>query len=348
MTLREIAATVGGELDGNGDLEIHAVSGIREAGPGELTFFANARYSEFLVQTAASAILIARNGVQPPAGISVIYCENPYAAFLQIARLFVPEERFPEGIDPSAVVGKGFRGGSSVSIGACVVIEDDVTFGDGVIVRPGTFIGSGTRIGDGSFLYPNVTVRERVTLGKRVLVHSGAVIGSDGFGFVREGSRQVKVPQIGTVEIGDDVEIGANCAIDRGTTGATRIGRGCKLDNLVHIAHNVCVGEDTLIVAQVGISGSTEIGSRVTLAGQVGVAGHIKIGDDSAVGAQSGATKSLPPGSRVSGTPARPHAETLRTQAAMMRLDLLADRVRELEEKLSRVTRDGVEGLERK
>lgn len=226
--------------------------------------------------------------------------------------------------------------GERSSVGARVVIEDDVVLGAGVVIRPGSFIGSGCSIGDGSLLHPNVTIRERVTLGCRVIVHSGTVIGSDGFGFGWDGERHLKIPQIGTVAVGDDVEIGANCAIDRGTAGATRIGSGTKVDNLVHVAHNVIVGEHTLLVAQVGISGSTEIGSRVTLAGQVGVAGHITIGENATIGAQSGVTKSIPPNERWSGYPARPHVENLRAQAAVARLAALAERVRALELKLDR------------
>jgi len=336
MKLREIVAAVGGELDGDGDLEIRGVSGLREAQAGDLTFFADPRYADSLLTTEASAVLMARNGQSPPPGKAIVYCPNPYASFLQVLRRFSPEESFPEGIDATAIVGRGLKLGAGVSIGAFVVIEENVEIGDGVVVRPGTFLGSGTRIGADSFIFPNVTIRERTTLGRRVIVHSGTVIGSDGFGFVRDGARHVKVPQLGTVEIGDDVEIGANCAIDRGTNGATRIGRGSKLDNLVHVGHNVAVGEDTLLIAQVGIGGSTEIGDRATLAGQVGVVGHIKIGDDAAIGAQSGVTKSVPSRGRWSGYPARPHAENMRAQASLQRLAGLEARIRALEEEASR------------
>jgi UDP-3-O-[3-hydroxymyristoyl] glucosamine N-acyltransferase len=277
---------------------------------------------------------MARNGVAAPQGKSIVYCANPYVAYLELAKLFAPAAAYPAGIDPTAVVGAGFQQGERVSIGAHVIVEDDVVVGDGVAIRPGCFIGSGSRIGDDTLIYPNVCVRERSAIGARVIIHCGAVIGSDGFGFVRDGSRQLKVPQTGTVEIGDDVEIGANCTIDRGAVGVTRIGRGSKLDNLVHVGHNVTVGEDTLLVAQVGIGGSTTIGSRVTLAGQVGVVGHIQIGDDAIVGGQSGVTKSIPAKARWSGYPARPHAENLRAQAAAARIEELTERLRELEARL--------------
>ncbi len=336
MKLSEIARAVSGELSGDGDLDIRGVAGIREAEEGELTFLASARYTEFLGQTRASAILLAKNGLAAPAGKSVVFCANPYLAFVKALRFFAPDDLRPAGIDPTAVVGRDVRIGEGASVGARAVIEDGVVLGARVIVRPGVFIGEGSTVGEGSFLHPNVTIRERVTLGRNVIVHCGAVIGSDGFGFVRDGDRQLKIPQIGTVIVGDDVEIGANCTIDRGTTGATRIGRGTKVDNLVHVAHNVTVGEDTLLVAQVGISGSTEVGSRVTIAGQVGLAGHISIGDGAMVGAQSGVTKSIPANERWSGYPARPHAENLRAQAAASRLAGLAERVRALEARLDR------------
>jgi UDP-3-O-[3-hydroxymyristoyl] glucosamine N-acyltransferase len=332
MKLRDIARLVSGELLGDGEIEISGVAGIREAGPGQLTFLANGRYTDFLSETRASCVLVGSDA-SPLAGRAVILCANPYLAFLTAMRALIPQERPAPGIDPTALVGARVSAGAGCSIGARVVIEDGVLLGPRVVVRPGVFIGANSTIGADSFLHPNVTIRENVTIGERAIVHCGTVIGSDGFGFARDGARHVKVPQIGTVVIGDDVEIGANCAIDRGTTGATRIGRGTKIDNLVHVAHNVIVGEDTLLVAQVGISGSTEIGSRVTLAGQVGVVGHIRIGDDAAVGAQSGVTKSIPANERWSGYPARPHAENLRTQAALARLAELAERVRALEER---------------
>jgi UDP-3-O-[3-hydroxymyristoyl] glucosamine N-acyltransferase len=334
VKLSEIAHAVSGDLQGDGDLEITGVAGIREAREGELTFLASPRYAEFLADTRASAILLARNGLKAPAGKAVVFCDNPYIAFLKAIRQFEPERRAPEGIDPTAVLGRNVRIGAGASIGARAIIEDGVVLGDRAVVRAGVFIGAGSNVGDDAFLHPNVTIRERVTLGRRVIVHCGTVIGSDGFGFVWDGERHLKIPQIGTVEIGDDVEIGANCAIDRGTAGATRIGRGTKIDNLVHVAHNVEVGEDALLVAQVGISGSTRIGARVTLAGQVGVVGHITIGDNAVVGAQSGVTKSIPAGERWSGYPARPHAENLRAQAAIARLASLAERIRALEARL--------------
>jgi UDP-3-O-[3-hydroxymyristoyl] glucosamine N-acyltransferase len=337
MKLLDIARAVGGELVGDGSLEIRGVAGIREAAEGELTFLAHSRYADSLGSTRASAILLARDGVAPPPGKAIIFCANPYFAFLQAIRFFAPEDRFAPGVDPTAVVGRDLVAGPGCSIGARCVIEDGVVLGARVVVRPGVFIGSGTRIGDDSLIHPNVTIRERITIGQRAIIHSGTVVGSDGFGFVREGERHLKVPQIGTVTIGDDVEIGANCAIDRGTAGATRIGRGTKIDNLVHVAHNVTIGENTLLVAQVGISGSTEIGSNVTLAGQVGVVGHIRVGDNAMVGAQSGVTKSVPADERWSGYPARPHAENLRAQAGIARLGEMAARVRALEERLDRL-----------
>lgn len=337
MKLKDIARAVGGDLFGDGEFEIRGVAGIREAEPGDLTFLANGRYAEFVATTKASAILLAKDSTLSPKGMATILCRDPYVAFVAALHCFAPVETFPDGVHSAATVAATARLGAGCSVGAHAVIEEGAVLGDRVIVRPGVFIGANTTVGDDTYLHPNVTLRERLTIGRRVIVHSGTVIGSDGYGFARDGDRHVKIPQIGTVVVGDDVEVGANCAIDRGTVGATRIGRGTKIDNLVHVAHNVVVGEDTLLIAQVGISGSTEIGPRVTIAGQAGIGGHITIGANAVVGAQSGVTKSIPPNERWSGYPARPHAENLRAQAAASRMVELAERVRVLEARESRI-----------
>jgi UDP-3-O-[3-hydroxymyristoyl] glucosamine N-acyltransferase len=221
------------------------------------------------------------------------------------------------------------------------VLEERVTIGDGTAILAGTYIGRDADVGKSCLVYPNVTIREETRIGERVVIHSGSVIGADGFGFVREGDLYKKVPQIGNVEIGDDVEIGANVTIDRATTGTTLVGRGTKIDNLVQIGHNVRIGENCILVAQVGIGGSTELGSGVTLAGQAGATGHISIGDGATVAAQAGVTKSVPAGVTVSGYPAREHGIANRIYASSQKLPgllkkvaELAERVKLLEEKL--------------
>jgi UDP-3-O-[3-hydroxymyristoyl] glucosamine N-acyltransferase len=227
-----------------------------------------------------------------------------------------------------------------VTLEAHVVVESGARIGRGAVLMPGVFVGACAELGEETFLYPGVVIREGCRLGRRVVVHANSVIGADGFGYVRDAHRHLKVPQVGTVEIGDDVEIGANVTIDRATTGVTRIGEGVKIDNLVQIAHNVTIGDHTIVCAQVGISGSTEIGRDVTLAGQAGVTGHIKIGDRVMVGGQAGVTKSVPADARVSGYPAAEHEQALRLQAHTRRLPELSQLVRELRARLDLVERE--------
>ena len=334
-SLYEIARFVGGEIVGDSSIVIRGVSGITEARPGEITFIADSRYADMLEKTEASAVIVSpevsRDGEKP-----LVKCTNPYRAFINLVNLWAADEiPHPIGIHPTSIVGENVRLGKNVAIHAYVVVEDDVFIGDNVIVYPHTYIGRGSRVGDDTLIYHGVTIRERVTIGERVIIHSGVRIGSDGFGFTSDRGVHHKVPQIGTVVIGDDVEIGANVTIDRATFGVTRIGKGTKIDNLVQIGHNVIVGEHCIIVAKVGIAGSTEIGSGVTLAGQAGISGHLKIGENSVIGAKSGVTKSLPPNSRVSGMPARPHDKEQKIGASVRRLPHLQKRLRVLEKRLA-------------
>ncbi|MDM7915199.1 MAG: UDP-3-O-(3-hydroxymyristoyl)glucosamine N-acyltransferase [Candidatus Eisenbacteria bacterium] len=333
IRLDELARRLDVPLDGDGSIEITGVAGIREAGPGDLTFLGHPKYEVHLAQTGASAIIMARP--RGNLGIPVLQAAHPYLTFLKALKLF-SDDRLGvlPGIHGTAVIGRNARFGAEVSIGPHAVLGDDVVLGDRVIVMAGVYVGNGARIGSESLLYPNVVIREDSRLGERVIVHSGAVIGSDGFGFTREGNVIHKIPQIGNVEIGDDVEIGANATIDRATTGTTRIGRGTRIDNLVMIAHNVTIGENSILCAQVGISGSTQVGNDVTLAGQVGLVGHIEIGDGVQVGAQGGVTKSIPAGTSVSGYPALPHGQARRIYAAMRHLPDMLREVRDLERRL--------------
>jgi UDP-3-O-[3-hydroxymyristoyl] glucosamine N-acyltransferase len=260
--------------------------------------------------------------------------ESPRQAFLKVLEMFAPEPHHPEGIDLNAVISPEADIADDVAIGAGCVIEAGARIGQGSVLYPLCYIGRDVRIGEQCVLYPNVTVMHGVQLGNRVIVHSGSVIGADGFGYVTVDGVHRKVPHIGTVEIGDDVEIGANVCIDRAKTGATRIGSGTKIDNLVHIGHNVQIGENCLLVAQVGIAGSARIGRYVVLAGQVGVADHVHIGEGAIVAAQSGVAGNLQGGQRYFGSPAREHGKQLRLMAYTSRLPELFERVKELERKL--------------
>ena len=345
MKLGEIAERIGSELHGDGSIEIIGVAGIKEAREGEITFFANPRYEEFLQSTRASAVILASNGETGNHGKALLFNPNPYLAFLKTIEIFSPRDHDkPRGIHPTAVIGDDVHLGNDITVGPSVVIENGCSIGDGTKLLPGTYVGFRSTVGRDCLVYPNVTIREDTTIGNRVIIHSGTVVGGDGFGFTKTGDLHMKVPQIGGVLIEDDVEIGSNVTIDRATTGMTKIGKGTKIDNLVQIAHNVVIGECSIIVAQVGISGSTEIGNGVTLAGQAGIVGHIKIGDGAMIGAQSGVTNNIPAGSRVSGYPAREHSLSKRIYIAMTRLPKmlkhlgkLDDRVTAIEEQLSDV-----------
>ncbi len=340
--LKELAALVGGSVIGNGEVEIRGISGIREAEDGDITFIANPRYLSDLEKTRATAVIIGEKILDsrlqaPDSRLTLLSVKNPYLAFSKILELFSKRPYEPTGISDKALIGEGCILGKHISVHPYVVLEEGVGIGDRVTLFPGVYIGKGSEIGEDSIIYPNVSIREGIKIGKRVIIHSGAVIGSDGFGFVEEGGRYHKIPQVGSVIVEDDVEIGANCTIDRATLGTTIIGKGTKIDNLVHIAHNVRIGENSIIVAQVGISGSTEIGKHVILAGQAGIADHIKIGDNVTVIGQSGVRHDVEPNQVISGTLAIPHKDWLKSQAIFARLPELKKKVLELEERIKRL-----------
>jgi UDP-3-O-[3-hydroxymyristoyl] glucosamine N-acyltransferase len=332
-TLKEIAELIEGEVIGNENVVITGVSGIKEAREGDITFIANPKYFPLINRTQASAIITSREiGTTPK---PIIRTDNPSLAFVKIVSAFAPcEVKHPKGVHPTAIIGKDVSLGRDVAIGPYVVIEDNVSIGDKTIIYAGCFVGYHTLIGSDTLIYSNVSIRERTSIGSRVIIHSGTVIGSDGFGFAMLDGAHQKIPQIGTVEIGDDVEIGANVTIDRARFDKTVIGQGTKIDNLVQIAHNVVIGDNSIIVAQVGISGSTTIGRNVTLAGQVGVVGHIEIGDNVVVMAQSGVSKSIPPQTTVWGYPAKPEKAAKRVNACVHNLPRLYNTVAELKKKI--------------
>jgi UDP-3-O-[3-hydroxymyristoyl] glucosamine N-acyltransferase len=342
LTLAEIAAKLGARLVGDGRVSIRGVAGIREAGPGEITFLANPRYEEFLARTRASAVIL-HSSATPP-GIPVLYTEQPYLAFLGVLQIFDSGrgERPPAGVHPTAVIAASARLGQDVCVGPWVVVGDDCEVGPRTVLMAGAYLGPGARLGADCLVYPHVVIRKECEIGERVVIHAGAVIGDDGFGFAPDGDSYRKIPQIGRVVIEDDVEIGANTTIDRATVGVTRVGRGSRIDNLVMIAHGVEIGRNTIICAQVGISGSSRIGEHVTLGGQAGLAGHISVGDNARIGAQAGVTKSVPAGESVSGYPAQPHIRAQRMYASLhalpedhRRLRQMNRRLEEMEQRLN-------------
>ena len=339
-TLAELAEMIDATVSGDGNVVIESVAGIREAQEGQLTFLANPKYERYLETTRASAVVLSPGDREAGerSGRPLLVASNPYGAFARIMELFAgPRAVVERGVHPSAVISPSAELGRDVAIGACAIIMDRAIVGDRVVIHPGVYVGPGVTIGADTVLCPNATIKSSSVLGERVIVHSGTVVGSDGFGFASEGGEHRKIPQIGNVVVEDDVEIGANVCIDRATTGTTRIARGTKIDNLVQIAHNVTVGEDSIVVAQVGISGSTEIGSGVVIAGQAGLAGHIRVGDGAVVAAQSGVTRDVPPNERVSGYPARKHSQAKRLLACVAKLPDLIRKVGELERRLASV-----------
>jgi len=338
-TIKDIADFISGELKGEGAIEIKGISGIDNAKEGEITFIDSPRFKEKVYKTKASCV-IAPFDVEDT-NKPIIKCKNPSLAVTKIIEKMFPYEiDRPKGIDERASIGKNVKLGKGVSIGANSVISDNVTIGDGSIIYPLVYIGPDANIGKDALIYPQVTIREKVIIGNNVIIHSSTIIGADGFGFVKEGERFLKIPQMGMVEIQDDVEIGACVTIDRARFGKTLIGKGTKIDNLVQIAHNVRIGENCIIVAQVGISGSVNIGNNVMLGGQVGITDHVDIGDEVMVAAKGGITKSVPPKAVMSGIPARPHNVMKKLVAHIDNLPKIVDKLDELEKKVRELSAD--------
>ena len=342
MKLSEVAEKTGGRLEGDGGVDIRGVAGISEAGEGEISFIANPRYATEAAVTKASAVIVSEDW-NSACSVALIRTKNPDEAFAKAAALFyTPPPRPAAGIHQSALVAADAEIGRNVSIGALCVIESGAKIGAGTVILPQCYIGRKAVVGEDCWLYPQVSLREEVRIGNRAIVHNGTVIGSDGFGYsVDDKDIRTKIPQIGIVEIGDDVEIGANVTIDRARFGKTSIGRGVKIDNLVQIAHNVVIGDHAVIIAQVAIAGSTHIGSKVIIAGQAGIAGHLQVGAGAIVGAKAAVTKDVEPGAYVIGVPAMPAAKFKRTQAGIMLLPKLKERVAELEERIRKLEENG-------
>jgi UDP-3-O-[3-hydroxymyristoyl] glucosamine N-acyltransferase len=330
---------VHGELSGDPDQVVTGLAGLREAGPNDVSFLASPKYQAAVKTTRAHVLIVARDLSVDFDG-TIIRVDNPSEAFAELVRQVAPAPvTFPPGIHPTAVVASSARLGKDVSVRPHAVIEDRVEVGDRTVIGAGTYIGQESRVGSDCQFYANVSLRERTIIGDRVILHSGVVLGADGFGYEQVNGSHKKIPQVGNVEIGDDVEIGANSAIDRGRFGRTRIGKGTKIDNLVQIGHNCAIGEHCIICGLVGIAGSTIIGDHVTVAGQVGIAGHLTIGDKCIIMAQAGVTKDVPSGSIMLGAPAVPHKEFKRVIAAMQRLPETVSKLHELEEQLADIRR---------
>jgi UDP-3-O-[3-hydroxymyristoyl] glucosamine N-acyltransferase len=334
VTLAQVAELVGGVLRGDGALVIEGAARLSEATSKDISFLGNPKYESQMKSTQAGALLV------PPGtdthGRPAVELKNPPYGWAKILELLDKDlrDRPRPGVHPSAVVAPTAVLGEGVSVGPCAVIEDRVVIGAGTVVQAHGFIGHDARIGRDCFFHPRVTIRERVVVGDRCIVQPGAVIGCDGFGFTFHQGRHYKVPQVGTVELGDDVEIQANTTIDRAAVGATKIGRGTKIDNLVQIAHNVEIGEDCLIVALTGVAGSAKLGRYVTLAAQVGVAGHLTIGDQVQVGGKAGVTGDVKSGEVLWGLPAHPLKDEMKTIAAARRLPRLMDDLKAIKKKL--------------
>lgn len=340
-SLSELAEHVGGRVIGDGSALIRQVAPIDEAGPGEITFLTHPRYQSYLASCRASAVIVGTGVGMKRVGelpINFLEAAEPYLAFAKILQLFCPAPHYSgklsrrAHIDSSSVIAAG------VTIFPNAYVGPRVRVGQNSVLYPGVFLGDGAQIGEDSVLHPNVVIRDRCRIGNRVILHAGVVIGSDGFGYAGRGEGRVKIPQAGIVIVEDDVEIGANTTVDRATLGQTVIRRGAKIDNLVQIAHNVIVGENSVVAAQAGIAGSTKLGKDVTIAGQVGIVNHVQIGDGATIGPQSGIPKSVAPGAVLSGgIAAAPHPQWLKVMTLLPQLPKLWSSVRHLERQVAEI-----------
>lgn len=338
-SLEDIAVMLGGSVVGDSDTLITNAADIREAQAGDIVFAESGKFLQAALRSSASAVLTRSELAE--AGTSsakpLILVANPRTAFVQLLQALAQPWEIAFGVHASALIAHDVKLGLETRIGPHVSVEAGAIIGDRVMLMAGVRVGKNCIIGDDSVLYPNVVLYPSVRVGRRCLLHAGCVLGADGFGYAQVGHGLLKVPHLGRVELGDDVEVGANTCIDRAKTGVTVIGSGTKLDNLVHIAHNVQVGMSSLIIAQTGIAGSVTIGNGVILAGQSGIKDHVKIGDGARVGAQGGVIGNVEPGQTVSGYPARPHSVKMREYAAAAALPDYIKRIRELEKKLEQL-----------
>jgi len=334
MKLKDFAEIVKGVIQGDPDIEIAGVSGIMDAREGDITFVSSTKYLKKAYESKASCIIVKE--LMPGIKASQLITSNPYFAFAKAIECFYPGLSFQPGISEKAVISGRVQFGKDVSVYPFAYLSDDVSIGDGTVILPGVFIGEKTKLGKQCIIHSNVVIREGVTIGDRVIIHSGTVIGSDGYGYTFEKGEHYKIPQVGGIIIEDDVEIGSNVSIDRATIGDTVIGKGTKIDNLVQIAHNVKIGEKSLIMALVAIGGSSEIGSYVTIGGQSALADHTVVDSGTMIAGQSGLFGHVPKGI-YSGTPAIPHKNFLRSQVIFAKLPEIYKKIKELENKINRL-----------
>ncbi len=335
LSLATIAEIVNGEIKGDRNKNIFGVAPFDDASGDEITFAGNAKFLKKIDETDAGAIIVPRDFQASTKNI--LQVDNPQLAFAMVLNLFYPPLKPEPGISSYANIGKNFVCGREATIAPFVVIGNNVTVGHRITLRPNVVVGDNAVMGNDVKIHSNVTILERCTIGNRVIIHAGTVIGSDGFGFAPDGKKYYKIPHTGIVRIDDDVEIGAGNTIDRATFGKTWIKRGVKTDNLVHIAHNVTVGENSVLVAQVAIGGSVSIGKNAILAGQAAIADHVILGDDVTVVGQSGVAKSVPSGETVSGSPAITHRLWLRVQKILPRLPELKKKLEDIEKRLKKI-----------
>jgi UDP-3-O-[3-hydroxymyristoyl] glucosamine N-acyltransferase len=332
LTTLEIARLLAGEVLGDAAAPLTGFAAADDARPGDLTFAETGEFFAAAENSAATAIIAGKDSSSTKK--IVIRVANPRIAFAKALAIFFPEPKFPAGIHSSAVVAPSAQIDPTAHIGPHCTVGERVKLGANVVLQSGNFIGDDSALGDETNLFPNVTIYSRTQIGRRVRIHAGTVIGSDGFGYVFDAGFHRKIPQIGNVVIGDDVEIGSNVSVDRGALGSTVIGCGTKIDNLVHIAHNVEVGEHSILCGQVGIAGSAKLGNYCVLAGQVGIAGHLKIGNQVTVGSKAGVMHNIPDGETWLGTPAQPDKQAKRVMIALQRLPDLLKKVAAWEKKL--------------
>ena len=336
ITLKTLAESLSdAKTEGDASVEIRGIAGLEEAGEGQLSFLANPRYAHLLATTKAAAIIVSPETAIPRSGLNLLRVKHPYLAFARALTLLCAPEHPEPGVHAGAFVDPGAELGADVVVMAGAYVGAGVSIQARSILYPGVVVMNNVTIGEDCLLYPGVVIREECRLGNRVILQPNVSIGGDGYGFAQDGPRHVKIPQVGNVIIADDVEIGAASCIDRGALGPTIIGRGTKIDDLVMVGHGGRVGEDVLIVAQSGMAGSATLEDRVVLGARAGVLGHLTIGEGSVLYSRSHVTKSLPPKSIVSGNPARPHAEQLKQDALIRKLDKLSKRVAALEKALN-------------
>ncbi len=334
------------KVDGEAAREIVGVATLEDAGADEISFLANPKYESMLSKTAAGAVVVATDQAVPE-GLSVIRTQNPYAAIMGImVRVHGYRKHREVGVHTAAVIHPSAKIGPGANIHHGVTIEAGVTIGANVVLYPGVYIAENVRIGDDCIFYPNVVVYDGCIIGQRVTLHAGTIIGEDGLGYAPVGEKWHKIPQIGITEVGDDVELGANCAIDRATLGKTVIAAGTKFSNLVAIGHGTKVGENCMFVAQVGIAGSVTVGRHVTMAGKVGVAGHLSIGDNAEIAAMAGVMRDVPANTRVAGAPAMPIKDTMRSLSLFERLPQIYKQIQQLEAEVDRLKKQLAETSE--